>query len=263
MQCEPGRECPSPCAASARVCMQATGILLTGAKAPRVKRIHGMVIALAVASCIWPTAAKTADSQPHAATTPKTKSSAASATKTVSSREAARRAALMQLAPADEYFGPLKQSILGIRNTIRDMGLRYDVNHDIGSRTLTSAGLTEAAIRDWAHRYPRDHEVPSAILNLQRLYAKILTEPARGKAKATADWLFSAYGNSPQAKSLRKILASEQLPPISTLSASASPSPSPAAVATPPYDSLLGPPAPPIFAPTPAPIVPGASPTPH
>jgi len=149
-----------------------------------------MVIALAVASCMWPTAAT-------------------SATKMVSSGEGARRVALMQLAPADEYFGPLKQSILGIRNSIRNMGLRYNVNHNIGSQTLASAGLTEAAIRDWAHRYPRDHEVPSAILNLQRLYAKILTEPARGKAKATADWLFSAYGNSPQAESLRKILARE------------------------------------------------------
>jgi hypothetical protein len=194
-----------------------------------------MVIALAVASCMWPTAARTADSQPHA-----------------------RRVALALLAPADEYFGPLKQSILGIRNTIRDMGLRYDVNHDIGSQTLASAGLTEAAIRDWAHRYPRDHDVAGAIFRLQRLYAKILTEPARGKAKATADWLFSAYGKSPQAKLLHKILASEPLPPTSTLPASASPSP--AAVATPPYNPTLGPP---IFAPTPAPIVPGASPTPR
>jgi hypothetical protein len=148
-----------------------------------------MVIALAVASCMWPTAAT-------------------SATKN-SSGEGARRVALMQLAPADEYFGPLKQSILGIRNSIRNMGLRYDVNHNSGSQTLASAGLTEAAIRDWAHRYPRDRDLPGAIFNLQSLYAKILTRPARGKAKATADWLFSAYGNSPQAESLRKILARE------------------------------------------------------
>ena len=153
-----------------------------------MKRILGMVIALAVASCMWPTAAT-------------------SATKTGSSREGARRVALALLAPADEYFGPLRQSILGIRNSIRTMGLRYDVNHNIGSQTLASAGLTEAAIRDWAHKYPRDHEVPAAIFTLQRLYAKILTGPARGKAKATADWLFSAYGNSPQATSLRNILA--------------------------------------------------------
>ena len=217
-----------------------------------------MAIALAVAFCMWPTAAKTASAQSPAATAPKTKSSAASAAKTVSSREAARRAALTLLAPADEYFGPLKQSILGIRNSIRDMGLRYDVNHDIGSQTLASAGLTEAAIRDWAHRYPRDHDVPGAIFRLQRLYAKILTETAQGKAKATADWLFSAYGKSPQAKALRKILASEPLPPISTLPAPASPSP--AAVATPASNPMLGPP---IFAPTPAPIVPGAPPTPR
>jgi hypothetical protein len=215
-----------------------------------------MVIALAVASCMWPTAAKTAGPNRHASAAPKTRVGATVAKKKVGSKEEARRAAMMLLAPADEYFGPLKQSILGIRNSIRDMGLRYDVNHDIGPQTLSSAGLTEASIRDWAHKYPRDHEVPGAIFNLQRLYAKILTEAGRGKAKRTADWLFSAYGKSPQARSLRTILATEQV------AGSPSPSPSPPAVAPPPVDSVAPPP-PPIFAPTRVPIIPGASPTPH
>jgi len=127
--------------------------------------------------------------------------------------QAARHAAMMLLAPADEYFGPLKQSILGIRNSLRDMGRRYDVNHDSAPQTLASAALTEASIRDWAHKYPRDHEVAVAIFTLQRLYAKIETEPARAKAKATADWLFAAYGTSPQAQSLRDLIATEQAQP--------------------------------------------------
>ena len=33
-----------------------------------------------------------------------------------------------RVAPADEYFGRLKMSILGIRNTIRDMGLKADAD---------------------------------------------------------------------------------------------------------------------------------------
>jgi hypothetical protein len=165
------------------------------------------------------------------------------------------------LAPADEYFGPLKQSILGIRNSVRDMGLRYDVNHDIAPQTLASAALTEASIRDWSHKYPRDHEVPQAIFNLQRLYAKIVSEPARVKAKATADWLFASYGKSRQAKSLREILANPQPP---TLATQAPPAPATAEPApTPPYNSMFGPSYPSIFAPSAAPIVPGGSPTPH
>jgi hypothetical protein len=129
--------------------------------------------------------------------------------------QAARHAAMMLLAPADEYFGPLKQSILGIRNTLRDMGLRYDANPASAPQTLSSAALTEASIRDWERKYPRDHGVPIAVLGLQRLYAKIDTEAGRAKAKATADWLFKAYGTSKQAKSLREIIAAEQAAPPS------------------------------------------------
>ena len=35
-------------------------------------------------------------------------------------------AAKCKVAPADEYFGKLKMSILGIRNTIKDQGIKID-----------------------------------------------------------------------------------------------------------------------------------------
>jgi len=128
--------------------------------------------------------------------------------------EAARLAAMKLLAPADEYFGPLKMSILGIGNTLRDIGLRYDVNHDIARQSLASANLAESSIRDWARKYPRDGDVPHAIYTLQRLYTKILTVEGRAKAAATAKWLFTAYPNSPQARTLKRALAAETLPPL-------------------------------------------------
>ena len=162
--------------------------------------------------------ASTAAAQPHASATAKAKA------KTQPAKQASHRTAISLLAPADEYFGPLKQSILGIRNSLRDMGLRYEVNHDIATQTLASASLTEASIRDWSHKYPRDHEVPQAIFNLQRLYTKILIDPARVKAKATADWLFGAYGNSPQAKSLHEILTTEAQAAVPAPAASTEPS---------------------------------------
>jgi len=125
----------------------------------------------------------------------------------VFSREAARLAALRQLAPADEYFGQLKLSILGIKNTIKDLGLRYDVNHDIAKQTIASAAFTESAIRDWEHKYPHDREVPRAMYFLQRLYAHIVYDQSQLKAKATAAWLFADYPKSPQAKVLKKAIA--------------------------------------------------------
>jgi hypothetical protein len=134
------------------------------------------------------------------------------------------------LAPADEYFGPLKESFIGIRNTIRDLGLRYDVNHDIANQTLASAQLTERAVRDWETKYPRDTQIPKTIYLLQRLYTKVLTQDGRNRAHMCATWLFADYGKSGQAKQLKKTLAVEHLQPLATPAAAA---PAPLASADP------------------------------
>jgi hypothetical protein len=118
------------------------------------------------------------------------------------------------LAPADQYFGVLKLSILGINNTIRDTGLRYDVNHDAFAAALTSASDVEEAIRDWEHKYPRDTQIPHSVFLLQRLYTKILTVDSRDRAQRTATWLLHDFGGSPQAKQLQKILVIEHLAPL-------------------------------------------------
>jgi hypothetical protein len=157
------------------------------------------------------------------------RSSASATAKTVASRQND----VTQLAPADEYFGPLKLSILGIRNTIRDLGARYDVNHDIGHQTFTSAQLTEKAIHEWEHRYPRDGQVPKAIYLLQRLYTKVLTQESRDRAAATAKWMFADYGSSPQGRQLKKTLAVEHLQPLTAPSAAPLPAAAPAGEAPP------------------------------
>jgi hypothetical protein len=144
-------------------------------------------------------------------------------------KQAARLAAMRLLAPADEYFGKLKMSILGIKNTIRDSGLRYDVNHDIAKQTITSNAFTEGAIHDWEHKYPKDGEVPRAIYYLQRLYAHIVDSDAQARAKATAAWLFADYPQSPQARQLKKVLASATPIPTDAPATNANP-PAPGAV---------------------------------
>ncbi len=147
----------------------------------------------------------------------------------------------MDLAPADEYFGPLKLSILGIRNTIHDLGARYDVNHAIAHQTLASAELTERSIRDWEHHFPRDGQVPKAIYLLERLYTKVLTQESRDRAKATDRWMFADYASSPQSKQLKKTIAAEHLAPIPDDSPTPEPETTPASESTPASETTPAP----------------------
>jgi hypothetical protein len=106
-----------------------------------------------------------------------------------------------KVAPADEYFGRLKLSILGIRNTIKDMGLKADADpvHAVSS-VMGSVTLTEDAMRDWERKYPADTWIPPAILSLERLYAKVDSDEARAHAKAVMVWLVRDYPRSAPAK---------------------------------------------------------------
>jgi hypothetical protein len=114
-----------------------------------------------------------------------------------------------KVAPADEYFGRLKLSILGIRNTIRDMGLKADADPSRAvAVVMGSVGLTEDAMRDWEKKYPHDTWIPPAILSLERLYAKVDSDDARAHAKAAMAWLVRDYPLSAPGKIGRKELAS-------------------------------------------------------
>ncbi len=113
-----------------------------------------------------------------------------------------------KVAPADEYFGRLKLSILGIRNTIKDMGLKADADpaHAAGS-VMGAVGLCEDAMHDWEKKYPADSWIPPAILSLERLYAKVDSDEARAHAKLVMVWLVHDYPKSAPAKIGQKELA--------------------------------------------------------
>jgi len=102
-----------------------------------------------------------------------------------------------RVAPADEYFGRLKLSILGIRNTIKDMGLKADADpQHAAAQVMGPVALTEDAMRDWEHKYPRDTWIPPAILALERLYAKVDSDEARAHARIVMAWLVHDYPTS-------------------------------------------------------------------
>ena len=63
------------------------------------------------------------------------------------------QASIRDLAPADEYFGRMKMSVLGIRNALDGLERRVES----GDRSVGSMlALVDDAISDWRAKYPHD-----------------------------------------------------------------------------------------------------------
>ncbi len=157
---------------------------------PRVKRLIAFASLVAVATTAAG-AAPTTTAHPAPA-----KAHGAAVTAKHPAKNVKKVAARCKVAPADEYFGKLKLSILGIRNTIKDQGLKIDVDPDKAGSTMGSIGLTEDAIRDWQHKYPCDSWLPGTLYALERFYGKIHTEDGVRRVHATFAWLRHDYPRS-------------------------------------------------------------------
>jgi hypothetical protein len=128
-------------------------------------------------------------------------------------------ATLSRSAPADEYFGPLKLSILGVRNTISDSEVKLDRGGMDSDRMMKHLALIEASVREWESKYPRDSWLPRTVLDLHRVYRKIATAEASLHSVDVASWLLHKYGATHEAQALRAELAEAMQNPVSTASA--------------------------------------------
>lgn len=79
-------------------------------------------------------------------------------------------------APADEYFGPFKESVLEIRNRLQSF--ERDTNWDL-ARHVRAIDNVELAIEDWYHKYPRDPWLRGFSARLVRVY---------DRARAARSW---------------------------------------------------------------------------
>jgi hypothetical protein len=61
-------------------------------------------------------------------------------------------------APADEYFGRMKMSFLGMNNTFRDAAISSG-DHTTDPRIAHKVALAEDALDAWAKKYPRDPQL--------------------------------------------------------------------------------------------------------
>jgi len=116
---------------------------------------------------------------------------AGSSTKPVTS--AARVTHAPKVAPADEYFGRMKMSILGITNSIRDTGLREGFDPANASRYFGGLAFTEDALEDWSHKYPQDSWIPKRAYDLSHEFWMMHTPDADARADRCRAILFKQF----------------------------------------------------------------------
>jgi hypothetical protein len=108
-------------------------------------------------------------------------------------------------APADEYFGRLQMSVLGVRNKVKDLGLNADLHPEHDAAVLGSALWVEDAMRDWAKKYPFDRWLPRYAYALEQMYERIPGDAAHRRAVKqiaylTAYFPQTVYGKVGRAK---------------------------------------------------------------
>jgi hypothetical protein len=144
-----------------------------------------------------------------------------------------KKAPPVAVAPADEYFGKLKMSVLGIRNTIKDVGLNLDIDQTRWVQQASKAAFAEDALRDWAKKYPQDTWLAKTVFALERMYGKLDSDEGHQHALASMKWLVRDFPKSWYGKTGKKELALGKVGKPQVTAASASPSPNAAVVAAP------------------------------
>jgi hypothetical protein len=108
---------------------------------------------------------------------------------------------MTRTAPADEYFGQLKISPLGVRNEINHINTWLDAGW--GTRMAHESLELVSALDDWQHQYPHDATLPQHILDVYKLLDRMASDAsAHDAAEHLRHVLLVEYANSSQARSL-------------------------------------------------------------
>jgi hypothetical protein len=114
-----------------------------------------------------------------------------------------RELRLTRTAPADEYFGNLKYSPLGVHNEVvrinkyLDVGWGYRMEHD--------ALQVDSAVEDWQKQYPHDSTLPAQLLVAYQLLERVGTENAKDAAQRIKTLLLVEYASTSQAHELASL----------------------------------------------------------
>lgn len=105
---------------------------------------------------------------------------------------------LTTLAPADEYFGPMGMSILGMRNELRRVNIM--IGYGEAKRQSDAAIQVAVAIDDLHKVYPHDRDVPQLLFDIQDTLAKIDTPEAAAARAHVRSILTVEYQDTKQAR---------------------------------------------------------------
>ena len=127
-----------------------------------------------------------------------------------------------KVAPADEYFGRMKMSILGITNSIRDTGLRENYDPTNAAKYYTTLALTEDALEDWSHKYPQDSWIPRRAYDMSHDFWLMHTPQGNSEAQRCRNILFRSFPKNHWAVIARKESAAT-FAPVATAAQAAVP----------------------------------------
>ncbi|MBV8074641.1 MAG: hypothetical protein JO140_04355 [Candidatus Eremiobacteraeota bacterium] len=103
-------------------------------------------------------------------------------------------------APADEYFGRMGMSVIGIRNEIERINKYLDTGW--GGRMASAGALLADAVDAWHREYPHDTAIPDTLLRAYKTLRRIDAEPATVAADRMRHILLVEYTDSSQAREL-------------------------------------------------------------
>jgi hypothetical protein len=109
-------------------------------------------------------------------------------------------------APADEYFGRMKMSYLGMNNTFHDAAISSG-DHTTDPRIVHNVALAEDALEDWGRKYPRDPQLARTYYLATVVERKIWLRPNQDHAWIYLNRLVKLFPNTYFGKLLRADLA--------------------------------------------------------
>jgi hypothetical protein len=137
-----------------------------------------------------------------------------------------------QAAPADEYFGRMRLSIVGIRNEIGLLDARIEADPATADQDLKTCELVENALEDWAVKYPHDSWLDAQMARMETLYARVASLDGRLHLAHLVRWIEQHFAGTPVGDDARREAAGLFGVPL-TLTGDSAPSPSPAPTASP------------------------------
>jgi hypothetical protein len=111
-------------------------------------------------------------------------------------------------APADEYFGPHKQSILEIRNRLDRLEQKAP-RELIASNSVVELDDLAASISDWHAQYPNDPWLPRSYARLLRTYSRAGFSTS-DQAVASLNEMQDAYPDAPETSDIAMLYGVDQ-----------------------------------------------------